>query len=649
MENARLINETREALEQQTATAEILRVISQSPTDVQPVFEAVAKAAVQFCGAEDAVITLREGSEAVIVAHEGPKGSEFAHYRNPLDRTFVRGRAILDGRTIHVPDLLATADYPKGQEEARTLGHRAVLVAPMLRDQEAIGCITLRKPEPVAFTPRQIELLEIFAAQAVIAIENVRLFTELREALEQQTATAEVLRVINASPGDLEPVFDAMLEKAIDLCGAKFGTLYLHDGKVFKAVALRNVPAAYEEAVRGQSFSPERNNVLRHLQEHKQPHHLKDVFDEAYLARDPLRVAAVELGGVRSLVAVPLLKGSELIGFIGIYRDQPGGFADSEIALVSAFADQAVIAIENVRLITETNEALEQQTATAQVLQTINGSPGDLEPVFDAILGKAMVLCEAAFGIFNIFDGRRFQTVAARGVPESYVQYRLSEPPDYGPDTGPGRLLAGEDFVHVVDMADSSAYRAGDPNRRAIVDLGGARSNLAVALRKENELLGMMAIYRQEVRPFYREADRTSAEFRCPSGDRDGKRAAAWRTARSHRDLQESLKYQTATSDVLKVISRSTFDSAEGSRHSRGVRPSFCARPISARSAGAKVMRTFWPRPSASALKRARAPKVTRLCQAAVPSSGRRCLRGVPSISRTSLQTRIMPGRISSD
>jgi GAF domain-containing protein len=174
MENARLIHETREALEQQTATAEILRVISQSPTDVQPVFESIGKAAVRFCGTEDAVITLREGSEAVIVAHEGPKGSEFAHYRNPLDRTFVRGRAILDGRTIHVPDLLATADYPKGQEEARTLGHRAVLVAPMLRDQEAIGCITLRKPEPVAFTPRQIELLEIFAAQAVIAIENVR-------------------------------------------------------------------------------------------------------------------------------------------------------------------------------------------------------------------------------------------------------------------------------------------------------------------------------------------------------------------------------------------------------------------------------------------------------------------------------------------
>ena len=185
--------------------------------------------------------------------------------------------------------------------------------------------------------------------------------TELREALEQQRATAQVLQVINASHGNLEPIFDIILENAIDLCGAKFGVLFLHDGKVFTVEAARNVPPAYEETVRGQAFAPGTNPVLHHLQEHKAPFQVKDVFDEAYVARDPLRVAAIELAGVRSLVAVPLLKGAELIGFVGIYRDKPGGFADGQIALVSAFADQAVIAIENARLLSEQHEALESR------------------------------------------------------------------------------------------------------------------------------------------------------------------------------------------------------------------------------------------------------------------------------------------------
>jgi two-component system NtrC family sensor kinase len=320
---------------------------------------------------------------------------------------------------------------------------------------------------------------------------------ELSTALEQQTATAEVLQVINSSPGDLAPVFDAMLEKASRLCQADSGFVFqLQDG--LRMVAAFGVPAEYRDFQTRNPIPLGRGTLAGRTALERRAVHIKDAAADS----EYTRAEAIQLGLQRTMLGVPLIREDALIGVITFGRSRVEPFTEKQIALVTTVADQAVIAIENARLLTETREALAQQTATAEVLQVITSSLGDLAPVFDAMLEKAMRLCEAAFGELETYDGERFHSAAMRGLPGPYAEFRTSRTHIYGPGTVPARFLAGEHLIHVADVKAEKAYLDGERNRRALVELGGARTVMAVPLLKEDTLLGFIIIYRQEVRPF---------------------------------------------------------------------------------------------------------------------------------------------------
>ena len=368
IENVRLFTELRESLDQQTATADILRVISQSPTDVQPVLDVVAEAARRFCGANDVVIGIREGDELRIAAHEGPLG--VPPERRALDRSSAQGRAVIDGRTVHVPDFTALdpAEWGKGLELSRTFGFNSAVAAPMLRDGQAVGTVFLRRPETGPFSERQVALLENFAAQAVIAIENVRLFTELRESLDQQTATSDILRVISQSPTDVTPVFDAIAERARVLCGALLGATTRFDGELMHLVGYHGV-SPQAEAIMRSSFprKPDPSSINGRCILARAPIQIPDVTaDPHYQLQDAANAAEY-----RALVAVPMLQGSEVIGVIAVTRREPGAFPPKLVELLQTFAAQGVIAIENVRLFTELRDSLERlKAAQANLVQS---------------------------------------------------------------------------------------------------------------------------------------------------------------------------------------------------------------------------------------------------------------------------------------
>jgi GAF domain-containing protein len=525
-------SERDEALEQQTATAEVLGVINSSPGDLAPVFDAMLEWAVRLCEFDLASLWTYDGSAFHPAARHRVPDPLWAYLQDHAPPTFAR---LVDvDRLVHIADVHQEAIYQTDYgREVRRLGLdtvRSLLIVPLRKEEVLLGALTVYRQEVRPFSDKQIALLQNFASQAVVAMENARLITETREALEQQTATAEVLGVINSSPGDLAPVFDAILEKAHSLCGAEIGSLTVYDGEENRAVATRGLTPSLAGRLR-QGFRPGPAHPIRELLSGARIVQVADVGESA----DPIALVSLELGGIRTSLYVPLRKDDRLLGLIVASRQEVRLFSDKEITLLENFAAQAVIAMENARLITETREALEQQTATAEVLQVINSSPGDLAPVFDAMLERAMRLCEAAFGVLWAYEGDRYRAAAVHGAPVAFVEF-LRQPLQlhYHPGSGLERALGGENLVINDDMAAEEAYRADDPLRRAIVDLGGARSHILVTLRKD-ETTGRNYHLPHRDTAIHRQADRAAAELRRAGGDRDGKCAAARGIASAHR------------------------------------------------------------------------------------------------------------------
>ena len=485
MEYARLLTETREALEQQTATAEVLQIINSSPGDLAPVFDALLEKAMQLCEATFGGLTAFDDERFHTLAVRGlPRGAAEA-FREP----WIAGPGsyhedLVQGKQLVHTDFGVADPARQAHRQSRVIMEigkaRTGLIIALRKDERLIGSLFFYRQEVRPFSDKQIALLQNFAAQAVIAMENARLLTETREALDQQTATAEVLGVINSSLGDLAPVFDAMLDKAAQLCRADFGAIFAYDGQQLKASALRGTTEAYAEFLLKNPVQVSPANMHGKLMSGEPYIHIPDVsVAPPYLAGDAMQRAFVDLGCGRTVLGVPLRKDKAFLGELAIYRCEVRPFSNKQIGLLQNFAAQAVIAIENARLITETREALEQQTATAEVLGVINSSPGDLAPVFEAMIERAMRLCEASFGIMFTVDGDHARIVATRNVPEPLSEYLISHPPEIGPDTLFGRAVRQRKLLHAPDALASEPYRAGVPLAVKTAELGNVRALLS--------------------------------------------------------------------------------------------------------------------------------------------------------------------------
>jgi GAF domain-containing protein/HAMP domain-containing protein len=487
--------ELKNSLEQQTAISEILRVISNSPTDVQPVLQAVAERAAHLCDAPFARVMVIDGEMlrpmAVYSVEPGFSGNPV-----PIRRTSVTGRAVIDRDTVHFADVapIAATEFPDAIENLRRLGCRAVLAVPLLRETGAYVGIFLFRRQPGLFTPDQVALVQTFARQAAIAIDNVRLFNETKEALDQQTAISEILRVIAASPGDVRPMLDAVAERALKLCEAAESTIVLRQNDVLRFAAHFGSTRTLDE---GEAMPLTRGSVTGRAVVDRTVVHLADLAeaaaDEFPVGRDLQRRI-----GHRAILSVPLMREDRAIGAIALWRMEPRAFSDSQIALVKTFADQAAIAIENVRLFNETREALEQQRASAEVLRVISSSVSDTAPVFERITQSCKRLFDGAIVGINLIGDDGLLHVGSYDGP-NVAEFRRHFPGPVDAQSSSGMAIVEKRVVHHPDVEhgpDVPAYT------RSSGATTGVKSVVFAPMVWEDRGIGVIVVGRPVARAF---------------------------------------------------------------------------------------------------------------------------------------------------
>ena len=495
--------------EQLTATAEVLGVINSSRGDLAPVFDSILEKALRLCEASFGSFHTFDGDAFRVEAQRGfpatlTQNMRSRRLRRPPEGSLLH-RLVYGEDLVQVEDLSAST-LPSslgGRKALIEAGARTMLWIALRKDSVLFGAINIYRQEVSPFSDKQIALLRNFAAQAVIAMENARLLSELRgrtrdlqESLEYQTAISDVLSLISRSTFDLHPVLDTLVNTAGRLCNADHGMLTLRDGEAYRVATTFAFSDEWDAFIRRQTFAAGRGSVIgRTLLEAR-------VVQIADIAVDPeyQLPEAVTVGKFRTVLGVPLLREGEPVEVFAFGRDSVDPFTENQIELVRTFADQAVIAMENARLITETREALDQQTATAEVLGVINSSPGDLAPVFDAMLEKAMRLCEADFGSLGTYDGLKMHLAASRGFSSEAIEAFREFVPPVGAMSH--EIVQGARIVHVADVLASEAYQAGVSSVVTLVDTTNIRTGLWVALRKDDDLLGMLQLYRTKVERF---------------------------------------------------------------------------------------------------------------------------------------------------